>query len=135
MRIGTREKLPVGFVYIDKGIRDIYRLLKRNEVLLLALDGREGGSWQEVPFLGMTAKISPGPIKIAQSTGALLLPTVIVRTGRYHHTVHIGEPVRISKQSDKSGETVRADTIAVLQAVEPYIKKIPRNMLNSSCST
>ena len=125
MRIGTRENLPVGFVYIDEGIRNIYRLLRRNEVLLLALDGREGVSWQEVPFLGMTAEISPGPMKIARSTGAAVLPTVIVRTGRYRHTVHIGEPVKLSEQFDNVEEAIRADTITALQAVEPYIKKYP----------
>jgi KDO2-lipid IV(A) lauroyltransferase len=125
MRISTRENLPVGFVYIDEGIRNIYRLLRRNEVLLLALDGREGVSWQEVPFLGMTAEISPGPMKIARSTGAVVLPTVIVRTGRYRHTVHIGQPVKLSEQLDNVEETIRADTITALQAVEPYIKKHP----------
>ncbi|MCW5202248.1 lysophospholipid acyltransferase family protein [Desulfobulbus sp. US4] len=129
MRISTRENLPVGFVYIDEGIRNIYRLLRRNEVLLLALDGREGVSWQKIPFLGMTAEISPGPMKIARSTGAAVLPTVIVRTGRYRHTVHIGEPVKLSEQTDNTQETtldtVRADTITAVQAVEPYIKKHP----------
>ncbi|MCI5165405.1 MAG: hypothetical protein D3903_04785 [Candidatus Electrothrix sp. GM3_4] len=125
MRISTRENLPVGFVYIDEGIRNIYRLLRRNEVLLLALDGREGVRWQEVPFLGMTAEISPGPMKIARSTGAAVLPTMIVRTGSYRHTVHIGQPVKLSEQFDNVEEAIRADTITALQAVEPYIKKYP----------
>lgn len=125
MRIGTRERLPVGFVYIDEGLRNIYRLLRRNEILLLALDGREGISWQDVPFLGMTAMISPGPMKIARSTGAAVLPTVIMRTGLCHHTVHIGEPLRLTERSGDAAEAVRADTVAALRAFEPHIKKYP----------
>jgi lauroyl/myristoyl acyltransferase len=125
MRISTRENLPVGFIYIDEGVRNIYRLLRRNEVLLLALDGREGASWQEVPFLGMTAQISPGPMKVARSTGAVVLPTTIVRTGHYNHTVHIGKPIKLSEQLTDTEKAVRTDTITALQAVEPYIKKHP----------
>lgn len=125
MRIGTRERLPVGFVYIDEGLRNIYRLLRRNEVLLLALDGREGISWQEVPFLGMTAVISPGPMKIARSTGAAVLPAIIMRTGLYQHTVHIGPPVKLTELCREAEAAVRADTIAALQAFEPHIKKYP----------
>lgn len=125
MRIGTREKLPVDFIYIDEGLRNIYRLLRNNEVLLLALDGREGESWQDVPFLGMTAKISPGPIKIAKTTDASILPTVIVRTGLYQHTVHIGEPIKLSESSENSENNIRIDTIAALQAIEPFIRKYP----------
>jgi KDO2-lipid IV(A) lauroyltransferase len=124
MRIGTRERLPVGFVYIDEGLRNIYRLLRRNEVLLLALDGREGVSWLEVPFLGMTAIISPGPMKIARSTGAAVLPAVIMRTGMHHHTVHIGKPVELTEGGGDAA-AVRADTVTVLQAFEPHIRRYP----------
>jgi len=125
MRISTRENLPVGFLYIDEGLRNIFRLLQRNEVLLLALDGREGVRWLEVPFLGMTAMISSGPMKIARSSGATVLPTTIVRTGLYRHTVHIGEPVALSRDEKNPKKELRRDTIAALQAVEPLLKQYP----------
>jgi KDO2-lipid IV(A) lauroyltransferase len=125
MRIRTRESLPVGFVYIDQGIRNIYRLLQRNEVLLLAMDGREGTSWLDVPFIGLRAEISPGPMKIARSTGAPVLPTLIVRTGLYTHTVHIGEPVQLCAPRDSLNETLYQDTVTALQEVEPFIQKNP----------
>ncbi len=125
MRIRTREKLPVGFVYIDEGLRNIYRLLARNEVLLLAMDGREGVKWQNLPFLGMTARISPGPMKIARSSGAPVLPTLITRTGLYRHTIRIMEPVKLAENAGNADELLRRDSIAALQAAEPFIRKHP----------
>jgi len=122
MRIGTRESLPVGFVYIDEGVRDIYRLLARNEVLLLAMDGREGASWLSVGFLGMQARISPGPMKIARSTGAPVLPVVIIRTGLYAHTVHIMKPI---DQPAGGSDFIESGTRAALAAVEPHIRRHP----------
>lgn len=123
MRIGTRESLPVGFVYIDGSVRDIYRLLKRNEVMLLAIDGREGSRWLEVPYLGRTAKISSGPMRLALSTGAPVLPAVIVRTGLWRHRLVIMP--KLALEAGGGDEAVRAGTIAALKCLEPYIRQYP----------
>lgn len=76
-------------------------------------------------FLGMKAEISPGPMKIARSTGATVLPTLITRTGLYNHTVHIGSPINLSEQEDDPATTLREDTLTALKVLEPHIKKYP----------
>lgn len=122
MRIGTREKLPVKFIYIDKGVREIFRVLNEKEVVLLAIDGREGKNWEEVTFLGKKAIISTGPMKLALSTGAPVLPTLIMRNHLYRHTLVICEPYTLMHTGNED-EDIRANTEGVLAVLDPYVRK------------
>lgn len=120
MRIGVREKLPVGFIYIDRSIRDTFRKLKKNEVVLLAVDGREGKKWLDIEYLGQRAKISTGSMKLAQATGAPVLPCVTFRSGLYTHTLRILPPLELCHTDDKD-QDIYDNTKRALTILEPHM--------------
>jgi lauroyl/myristoyl acyltransferase len=121
MRIRTRERLPVNFVYIDKGVRDIFRLLSMNEIILLSIDGREGKGWVEVKFLGKKALISTGPMKLALlSGGSPVTPAFIIRKHQYRHTLTFLEPFELKVTGDMEKD-IAFNTERFLSLLEPFI--------------
>ncbi|MCB9742039.1 MAG: lysophospholipid acyltransferase family protein [Alphaproteobacteria bacterium] len=74
-REGNEDRLPANFVTLDTPVRHLYRVLKANEVIGIAYDGRIGTRFVKVDYLGREALISPGAFRIAASTGAAIVPT------------------------------------------------------------
>ncbi len=70
------------------------RALRRNEVVLVLLDGRFLAQSVDVKLLGQTVAIPSGPILIAQKTGSPLLNLSVhfEDYGRPHHVAAIGPP-------------------------------------------
>ena len=120
-RIRTRERLPVRFLYIDHSIRDAFRVLRNNGLILLAVDGREGRGWIDLEYLGRTASISTGPMKLALATGATVVPTFIVRTGLFQHTLTVLPAFSLERTGDEEQDVIR-NTRAVLAVLEPHIR-------------
>lgn len=127
-RIGYREKLPVNFIYLDGPLKEIYARLKRNEVLLLAIDGREGTKWVEADFLGKKAIFSTGPMRIALRSGAPVLPLFILRGEDCRHRVMIGEPIGLVSTGD-TDKDVEVNTRLFLGILEDYVKRYPEHYL------
>ena len=44
------ERLPVGFIQVDKFLRPLYKALNKNEIVAIAFDGRDGSVYQSVRF-------------------------------------------------------------------------------------
>ncbi len=63
-------------VDISAGInpRPIVEALKRNELVQVALDGRNSLSLVSTPTFGGKQRLAAGPVSVAQRTGAVLLP-------------------------------------------------------------
>jgi len=87
------EQLPIMFLRTDLHLRGVLTALRLNEVVALALDGREGANWQDVEFFGRRASFSAGPLKLAQRTGAAIVPTYIVRQADDTHRVYFEPPI------------------------------------------
>jgi len=119
LRIGYREKLPVTFHYVDKSLRSAYRCIEKNEVLLVAADGREGTKWFNVPFLGTIFSFSPGVFQIARRTSATVLPTFLIRDEDFFtFRLIIEKPFHVAED----------DTINIynfVRILEFYIKEYP----------
>lgn len=93
--------LPVRFIHPHRSIRPAVRALKANEILVIALDGRDGKDWVCVPFLGRSANLSPGSIRLAQLTGAMLLPTFMIRQSSNCQTLILEPPVILETHRDQ----------------------------------
>ena len=88
------KRLPVQHINVFKFLRPAFECLQRNEFLGLAFDGGGGKRWPQVKRLGRTANVSVQPAQLWRKTGAVLLPTVVVRqTGTVRHRIIVEEPL------------------------------------------
>jgi lauroyl/myristoyl acyltransferase len=71
------DRTGATFLTLREPARALYRALGRNELVGLAFDGRIGAKWQEYAFLGRRALLNPGPFRLAESTGAALVPAFV----------------------------------------------------------
>ncbi len=91
------SRLPVTFLRTDLHLKTAVKAIRNNELLAVAFDGREGDKWNEVKFLNRTAFFASGPLRIAQTTGASLVPTFIIRQKDHTHRLVFGKPLTIQK--------------------------------------
>ncbi|MCI5211307.1 MAG: hypothetical protein D3910_21555, partial [Candidatus Electrothrix sp. ATG2] len=96
------SRLPITFLRADQHIKTMLMALRNNETVAMAFDGRISNTWTPVRFFNRQAYFAPGPVKIAQKTGASILPVFIVRERHNHHKLIIQKPMtmdhRVSKQ-------------------------------------
>jgi KDO2-lipid IV(A) lauroyltransferase len=95
LELESESSLPAKFIYLDEGksIRQIYRVLANNEIVVISLDGIIGGKRMSMPFLNGTLLLSTGGASLSLSTEAPSLPIFIVRQKDNKHKIVIHEPV------------------------------------------
>lgn len=118
------EKLPVKFMQVEKFLRPIYNALKKNEIVAIAFDGRDGSKWIVTNFYQRKALFSTGPFELARRTGAIIIPTFIIREKRYAHKLIFEMPLTLSENSDIE-RALSEDTIRFAKLLTNYIDKYP----------
>ncbi len=78
LRFRSERHLPAHFIYIDRSMLPVWKHLRRNEIVLMAADGRAGLKFFEVPFRNRIMSISQGPFRLAASTRCALIPAFCV---------------------------------------------------------
>lgn len=111
------DKMPVTFFDAGAYLRPVMRELEGNAVMLLAIDGREAKDYQPYPFFGRQILLAPTILKVAQKTGASVIPMFVYRqeTGRHLLTLH--PPL--------SGAGPDAMVRELLDLFEPYVRERP----------
>jgi KDO2-lipid IV(A) lauroyltransferase len=118
------EKLPVKFIQKGKFLRPIYNALKKNEIIAIAFDGRDGSKWIVTSFYQRKALFSTGPFELARRTGAIIIPTFIIRKNKYTHKLIFEMPLNLSENSDIE-RALSEDTIHFAELLTNYIDKYP----------
>lgn len=103
-RKNEADRLPVSYIQVGKFLRPIYDALRRNEIVTLAFDGRDGTDYLPVDILGRKALISPGPINLALRTGAAIVPTFVVTRGDFTHRIYFHEPMVLTDTGSKDAD-------------------------------
>lgn len=106
-------------------LRDVLRCLKKGEALAILIDqntSRELGVF--VNFFGTPAATNKGPAIIAMKSGASVIPTFLIREGKYRHRLIYGEAVKLCKSGDKEKD-IYANTALFTNILESYILKYP----------
>lgn len=62
-------------------IRDVYRTLKANGMVAMAMDRDLIGNGTRLPFFGAEASIPVGVVEVAMRTGAAIVPVILLRAG------------------------------------------------------
>ena len=119
--ISIREGAGMKVLERRKGTMGAMRCLKRGEILGVLIDQDTSVQSAEVEFLGRRAKTAVGPVRLAASTGATILPVAMLMTddGKYH--VEIKEPICVVGKP----RTILDDVKKCSRAVEDFILKQP----------
>jgi len=120
--------LPVRFLRSDLHMKQVFKVLKNNECLAIAFDGREGYSWITVNFLSRKSYFSAGPVKLAHKTGATILPTFIVRQRDGSHKLIFEKPFVLMNTPDKK-DFLLLNTQRLAQIFEKYIREYPTHFV------
>jgi len=115
-----------GVLSIDRNssVRRMIKILKGNGILGILPDqdtNKVSGIF--IKFLGFSAYTPTGPVALAKSTEAAIVPSFIVRKNGYHH-IYVEEPIRIVDTGNKA-ETLRINTEQWSGVVEKYVCKYP----------
>ncbi len=105
-------------------VRQIYRVLSQNGVVVMAIDRDLLGTGESVPFLGRQASIPLGAVEIAARTGAAILPVSLVRDHKDNYLCRAFPPVRVTVPDDR-GNSLRRSAQELLQVLEPALRSHP----------
>lgn len=119
VREASEDTLPARFLTMETPLRQLFRRLGDNELVGIAFDGRIGNKFVKVPFLGREALINPGPYRMAISTGAAILPTMIECPASGPDICHFGEPIA------PEGHTPESLCAAYVRVVEAWLREHP----------
>lgn len=89
----NEDRLPAQYITVQTPVRELFRRLRRNELVALAFDGRVGNRWVRAPLLGREAILNPGAYRLSVSTGAPIVST-LCRTPRGATSIcQLGRPL------------------------------------------
>jgi len=123
-RLALERKLPAQFLYIEKSMRPVFDCLARNEILIMAFDGRAGSQWIHIPLFERNMNISTGPFTLARRAQAPILPLFMQRQSGARHrlTIHPPLPMGEGQQRDAA---IREPAQAFARLMERYILERP----------
>lgn len=119
VREESEDRLPARFLTMDAPLRQLFRRLADNELVGIAFDGRIGNKYLKVPFLGRQALINPGPYRMALSTGAAIVPTMVECPVAGPDVCHFGVPIL------PDGHTPDSLAAAYVAVVEAWLRAHP----------
>lgn len=124
MRIKDDQRFAIDFFYLETSPKGILKRLKNNEIVAIAIDGRKAQDFVSVKFLDGKARFAPGIIRIAQISGAPIIPTFIVRQPDDTQKVIVESPFSI--EHDANREKMVKENLERLAAITAdYIRNYP----------
>ena len=105
-------------------IRTIYKLLRNNNALILAIDRDVAGSREPVLLFDELADLPPGPVALALRLDAALVPVHAVRLRDNTSIVHIYPAIPLERTGDKEKD-LKINLRKAAQALEEMILKAP----------
>ena len=120
------DRLPVKYIQAEKFLRPMLNALKNNEILSIAFDGRDGANWTTVDFLGRKALFSSGIFRIARKTGAVIIPTFVIRNDDDTHSIIFEKPFDLSQERFADvKKAAESDTKKYPEFFSEYVKRYP----------
>ena len=93
-RLENAANLPVTFIRAGSYLRPLIRTLEKNEILIVALDGREAKTFKPYSLLNRRIMLSPVMLRVAERVGSPILPMFTYRGEDGRHRVIIHPPLR-----------------------------------------
>lgn len=105
------------------GVRQIYRSLRRGEIVGIVCDRDFFLNGRPVRFFGAKTTLPQGPIRIARDTGAMILPAFARRNGE-RHEIRVLPSFHVPRSADAEAD-VTAGMQAMITALEREIRSEP----------
>lgn len=105
-------------------VEDSLRTLKKNELLFIPIDQNFGTSGVFVDFFGRKAATAPGPVVLAQRTGAPIIPCFIVRQKDDTHKIIFEPPLNLEEGKNPQ-DAIVINIQRLTNIIESYIRKYP----------
>ena len=108
-------------------IRGVVKALRANEIVTLVLD-QGGAQGIPVPFLGKTASMSTGAVRLALKYGAALVPAWIIRDPDGHHDLRFFPAMGLVVTGNMEQDII-TNTHAAVKLIEALIDDCPDQYL------
>ena len=123
--VRMRADKGVGIVYRDESPKKILRLLKNNGYVAILID-QDVRSVEGVfvDFFGKAAYTPSGLAKVAQKTGAAIVPVFLIRKKNDRFKFVAEKEIDVALSGNEERDTI-INTAKCTKAVESYIRKYP----------
>jgi KDO2-lipid IV(A) lauroyltransferase len=118
------DKIPIKFIQTDQYIGPIFKALRKNEIVVIAFDGRTAKKCIPVRILNRVGQFSLGPFNLALKTGATILPTFVVRGVKDKHRIIFEPPLEL-EITDKLEEANQKNIEQFIRIFERYLLAYP----------
>jgi lauroyl/myristoyl acyltransferase len=115
---------------IDGSLLELFRALRRNEMVALAADRNIAGSGIVVDFFGAPARLPDGYAQLSLRTGAPIIVGFSQRLPDNTFVVHLEPPLELEATGDRDGDA-RAGVEKVVAIMERYIGEQPEQWVMS----
>ena len=124
---GSRERLGMKVIPMDRVGPGVFRALKRGEILAMLIDTPQPGDAITVDFLGAPAEVSSAPARIALRTGAWVVPAMVLRGPERDTIIRPIMDMRTARYEATGDEKrdVLALTQLIVSALEPQVREHP----------
>jgi lauroyl/myristoyl acyltransferase len=112
----------------DEPMLELFRALKRKELIALPCDRDLGDNARPVEFFGSQAKLPDGPVRVAIRTGAALIPVFTVRRPDETFLIQVESQLEMPQTGDLEAD-VAATMKKVVEVMERYISRHPEQWL------
>lgn len=104
--------------------RTLLERLRQNRVLGLVVDRDVAGTGELVQFFDAPARLPVGPARLSLHSGAPILPSVVLHSGRGKFVGFVEPPIAIERSDDRQRDVPEL-TRRVIQRLEYYIGRAP----------
>jgi KDO2-lipid IV(A) lauroyltransferase len=121
----TRRLTGMNVIAADDSVREILRVLRRNEVLAFLVDRPVHQEDEGVPvhFFEAWTRVPAGAATLALRTGASLIAACVVRTAD-GYAIHVSPLLEVERSGDLQADIQRL-TQRVMSALEEFIRAYP----------
>jgi KDO2-lipid IV(A) lauroyltransferase len=119
-----REMQNVQLIPLDQPMLELFRALRRGEMVAVMTDMDPTQSGVTVELFGATARLPDGAVQIALRTGTPLLPVFVIRQPDDTLRVMIEPPIYLERTGDRK-QDVLTGVREVAQVLERYIRAFP----------
>ncbi|MGH7643553.1 MAG: lysophospholipid acyltransferase family protein [Candidatus Dormibacteria bacterium] len=105
-------------------VRQIYKVLAKDGVVVIAIDRDLLGTGERLPFFGREASIPLGAVEIAARTGAAILPVCLLREPDDTYLGRGFPPIRV-KLGENPHQDLRRAARQLLRILEPELSAHP----------
>lgn len=120
--------LPVEHINVFGSLKPIFRCLKNDHILGVALDGGWGKDRVMLPFFKQQIFVSKGAAALSLRLGAPILPTFVIRTACGKNKMIIESPLTAISTKNQEAATVLIKQF--IKRLEHYVTRYPGHYLN-----